>query len=65
MSAQISTGRRRQRSTHAPAGSAMRRKASCVHAASAPTSNVVASRVMTASKGSASCVTELPTSLTV
>ena len=36
-----------------------------MHAASAPTSNVVASSVMTASNGIASWVTELPTSLTV
>ena len=41
------------------------RNAACVHAAKAPASNVVASRVMTARSGIARAVTALPTSLTV
>lgn len=56
-SAHIMTVRRRIRSTHAPAGRPIRRNAAVLDAVRAPTSNVVACSVKTATRGIASKLT--------
>src|SRR5262249_11653855 len=61
----ISTLRRRIRSTQAPAGSPTSRNAAVSQAASAPTSNGVARSASTATSGSASRLTWVPSWLTV
>ena len=63
-SAQISTVRRRRRSTIAPAGSPTSKKAAVLDEVKRPTSNVVACSVITATRGIARRLTWLPSSLT-